>query len=63
MKYIVMECHYSYAVLLDEKGKFVKLPTNLWFDLGIVSAILWNVPLTEKKKFANISIYPELPLL
>ncbi len=24
MKYIVMECHFSYAVLLDEEGKFVK---------------------------------------
>lgn len=24
MKYIVMECHFSYAVLLDENGKFLK---------------------------------------
>lgn len=24
MKYVVMECHYSYAVLLDEEGRFLK---------------------------------------
>ena len=35
MKYIVMECHYSYAVLLDEKGKFVKA-ANLGYKVGEV---------------------------
>ena len=24
MKYIVMECHFSYAILLDEEGRFLK---------------------------------------
>ena len=27
MKYIVMECFPSYAVLLDEEGRFLKPPT------------------------------------
>ncbi len=35
MKYIVMECHYSYAVLLDEKGRFVKA-ANFGYVVGQV---------------------------
>ena len=33
MKYIVMECHPSYAVLLDEEGRFVKA-ANLHYEVG-----------------------------
>lgn len=33
MKYIVMECHFSYAVLLDEDGKFVKA-ANRSYQVG-----------------------------
>ena len=33
MKYIVMECHPSYAVLLDEEGRFVKA-ANLHYETG-----------------------------
>lgn len=33
MKYIVMECHYSYAILLDENGRFVKA-ANLHYEQG-----------------------------
>ncbi|MBE6608118.1 MAG: hypothetical protein E7633_06160 [Ruminococcaceae bacterium] len=33
MKYIVMECHRSYAVLLDENGKFVKA-ANMNYVVG-----------------------------
>src|SRR5699024_1804331 len=33
MKYIVMECHHSYAVLLDEEGRFVKA-ANLHYETG-----------------------------
>jgi len=33
MKYIVMECHYSYAILLDEEGRFVKA-ANLHYEVG-----------------------------
>lgn len=33
MKYIVMECHFSYAVLLDENGKFLKA-ANRGYHVG-----------------------------
>lgn len=33
MNYIVMECHSSYAVLLDEEGRFLKA-ANLHYDVG-----------------------------
>ena len=33
MKYIVMECHNSYAVLLDEEGRFVKA-ASLHYEVG-----------------------------
>lgn len=33
MKYVVMETHYSYAILLDEEGRFVKA-ANLHYEPG-----------------------------
>lgn len=33
MKYIVMECHYSYAVVLDEHGRFIKA-ANMHYEVG-----------------------------
>lgn len=33
MKYIVMECHFSYTVLLDENGKFLKA-ANRGYQVG-----------------------------
>ena len=33
MKYIVMECHLSYAILLDENGRFIKA-ANLHYETG-----------------------------
>lgn len=33
MKYLVMECHPAYAVVLDEKGRFLKVP-NLCYEVG-----------------------------
>ncbi|MDO5408553.1 MAG: hypothetical protein Q4F28_14690, partial [Eubacteriales bacterium] len=33
MKYLVMECHTSYAVLLDEEGRFVNA-ANLHYEVG-----------------------------
>ena len=33
MKYIVMECHFSYAVLLDEDGRFYKA-ANRGYEVG-----------------------------
>lgn len=40
MKYIVMECHFSYAVVLDEEGNFLKV-ANLHYEVGqIVSNVV-----------------------
>ena len=33
MKYIVMECHFSYAILLDEQGRFYKA-ANRNYEVG-----------------------------
>ena len=33
MKYLVMECHPGYAVLLDEEGRFLKA-ANLRYEIG-----------------------------
>lgn len=33
MKYLVMECHNSYAILLDETGQFVKA-ANRHYSVG-----------------------------
>ena len=33
MNYMVMECHPSYAVLLDEEGRFLKA-ANLHYKTG-----------------------------
>ena len=45
MKYIVMECHYSYAVLLDRNGKFVKA-ANMGYKVGetVEDPVLIKVP-------------------
>ena len=45
MKYIVMECHYSYAVLLDRNGRFVKA-ANLGYKVGqtVEDPVLIKVP-------------------
>ena len=33
MKYLVMECHHSYAVVLDEEGRFLKV-ANRQYEVG-----------------------------
>lgn len=33
MKYLVMECHRSYAVVLDEDGRFIKV-ANMHYEVG-----------------------------
>lgn len=33
MKYLVMECHLGYAVVLDEKGEFIKV-ANMHYEVG-----------------------------
>lgn len=47
MKYLVMECHESYAVVLDEQGRFIKA-ANLGYKVGDrVEKIL---PMQEKRE-------------
>lgn len=33
MRYMVMECHFSYAVVLDEEGRFLKV-ANMHYEVG-----------------------------
>ena len=33
MEYLVMECGLSYAVVLDQEGRFIKVP-NLGYEVG-----------------------------
>ena len=50
MKYIIMECHSSYAVLLDEKGRFWKA-ANLRYQIGqtVEDPVLMKEPGMGKK--------------
>lgn len=56
MNYLVMECHTSYAVLLDEDGRFVK-SANLNYEIGQTvrnPVLMRDQPLEkikEKRKF------------
>lgn len=51
MKYIVMECHTSYAVLLDENGVFLKA-ANLHYEVGqtVSNPVLMQENQTSKDK-------------
>lgn len=50
MKYMVMECHLSYAVVLDEKGRFIKV-ANLHYEVG--QTVTQVVELTPPKDNAS----------
>lgn len=47
MKYIVMECNLSYAVVLDEAGRFLKV-ANMHYELGqtVTNVIEMEIPET-----------------
>ena len=51
MKYIVMECHMSYAILLDENGVFLKA-ANLHYEVGqtVSNPVLMQENQTAKNK-------------
>ena len=38
MKYLVMECHLSYAILLDEEGRFLPA-ANLNYQIFLLKSI------------------------
>lgn len=52
MKYLVMECHPAYAVLLDEKGRFIKA-ANLSYSVGetVTDIIPMKEPKTRSRGF------------
>ena len=51
MKYIVMECHPGYAVLMDEEGRFVKA-ANFSYEVGqtVESPMLMQTPIEKRRK-------------
>ena len=57
MKYLVMECHTSYAILLDECGCFVKA-ANLCYQVGqtVEEPVLMREKTAAKKRPASIII-------
>ena len=54
MKYLVMESFDSYAVLLDEEGRFVK-SANFGYEIGqtIINPLLMRDKPLEKRKLSN----------
>ena len=51
MKYIVLECHLSYVIVLDEKGRFLKA-ANLGYEVGetVENVILENTNFEKNQK-------------
>ena len=49
MKYMVMECHPGYAVVLDEEGHFRKV-ANLQYETGQIVTDIIEMQLPQKKK-------------
>ena len=49
MEYLVMECHESYAVVLDSRGRFLKV-ANLRYEVGqeLDAVVELREPVREK---------------
>ena len=47
MEYLVMECHDSYAVVLDSRGRFLKV-ANLHYTVG--QELMTVVPMEEPRR-------------
>ena len=59
MKYMVMECHLSYAVVLDEEGRFLKV-ANRQYEVGqtVTEVIEMQMPQSApQKKKSNRWMY------
>lgn len=54
MKYLVMECRKSYAILLDEEGRFLRA-ANLRYEVGqtVENPVLLREKKTEKRRTAR----------
>lgn len=48
MKYMVMECHPGYAVVLDENGKFIKA-ANMHYEVGQIVTEIVEMASSEDK--------------
>lgn len=55
MNYLVMECHPGYAILLDEKGRFLKA-ANLYYEIGqtIQNPVLMKEPSKQKRNIIRL---------
>ena len=55
MQYIVMECHTSYAIVLDETGKFLKA-ANMHYEVGqtVTEIVQMQEPETQSKPKKNL---------
>ena len=64
MKYMVMECHPGYAVVLDEDGHFLKV-ANLRYEPGqmVTDVIEMQAPQDRQKKKKRHSWMYSLPAL
>ena len=53
MKYIVMECHEGYAVLMDEESRYVSA-ANLHYEVGqtVLSPVLMNYEAESERKIS-----------
>ena len=56
MKYIVMECHLSYAVVLDENGNFIKA-ANMRYEVGQTVDEIFEMKIPKAKKRSRKLIY------
>ena len=58
MKYLIMECHKAYAIVMDEKGRFLKA-ANLNYEVGqkVTSIVEMKLPenTSEKSSFRFFS--------
>ena len=60
MKYIVMECHPSFAVLLDEDGRFIKAANLNYEDASYMCRFFKKEAGMSPIEFRNKTKYREL---
>ena len=53
MKYMVVECHPAYSVVVDENGKFIKV-ANLHYEVGQTIDEVFEMKLPESKPIPKI---------
>lgn len=63
MKYLVMEVGLSYAVALDEEGRFVKMP-NMGYEVGqtVEDALVFDGPLDLERDVQAVDVLVDAPV-